>query len=745
MCQVSVRRSGPVARIPTFFAKCGLYRVSVRRSGPVARILPSLQTIVKTELRWQYSTNLSNRHAPSPSSAKVSGFYQITAEISSMSSPPSLDAEQERRGPLFDQVASVVVLSRAWDKVRANAGASGGDNVTIERFAATADQRIRRLAHDLRCGRYVPGPFRRVYIPKDSGGFRQLDIPCVADRIVQAAAALVLDPILDAEMESSSFAYRRGKSVAQAVARVAALRRAGFTHVVDGDIRSYFENIPHEPLILRLERSVDDPVLVDLIWLWLEAFSPAGKGVPQGSPISPLLANLYLDEIDEIVEGKGVHLVRFADDFVLLCRSELAAGRALESMRKLLASHGLDLNPEKTKIVDFERGFRFLGHVFVRSMIWKEVGEDETPAEDVVAAAEAFTKAATEKEEEPEEEEPGSSRHSPRLRPLYVLEPGRRLEARGQTLVVSEDGKDLLHLPAGRLGRIELGPGVDASLSALDLALGYGVEVVRIDGHGGVCARYEGPAEDRARRHLDQARHALDEEKRLGFARLIVEGRIRNQRALLRRLNRRRKAPEIAEACVRMARILRRLENASSVSECLGFEGEAAAIYWPALGHALPEGMAFKFRRRRPAPDPVNALLSIMSGLLARDIRSMAQRAGLHVGFGVLHAAEEGEEALVYDLMEEFRAPIAEAASLALINRGAIKPEMFIPSGDGVRLDRAAWAATIRGYEAWVSRPILSPRSQHKVLWRGLLYEQAQAYAAHCEGRETYRPYLLDH
>ena len=164
-------------------------------------------------------------------------------------------------------------------------------------------------------------------------------------------------------------------------------------------------------------------------------------------------------------------------------------------MRRLLASHGLELNPEKTRVVDFERGFRFLGHVFVRSMIWKEVGEDETPTEDMVAAAEAFTEAATEKAEEPEEEEAGSSRHSPRLRPLYVLEPGRRLEARGQTLVVSEDGKAVLELPAGRLGRIELGPGVDASLSALDLALSYGVEVVRIDGHGGVAGRYEGPAE----------------------------------------------------------------------------------------------------------------------------------------------------------------------------------------------------------------------------------------------------------
>jgi CRISPR-associated protein Cas1 len=238
---------------------------------------------------------------------------------------------------------------------------------------------------------------------------------------------------------------------------------------------------------------------------------------------------------------------------------------------------------------------------------------------------------------------------------------------------------------------------------------------------------------------------ALDEVKRLTFARILVAGRVRNQRALLRRLNRSRKDGAIAEVCVQLARVLRRLQSAESVSQCMGFEGEAGALYWPALGRALPDGFKLTVRRRRPAPDPINAVLSIMSGLLSRDIRVMAQRAGLHIGFGNLHAVEEGEEALVYDLIEEFRAPVAEAAALALFNRGAFKPEMFLQSGQGVRLDRAGWAAAIRGYEAWVARPIRSPRSGRRVLWRGLMFDQAQAYAAHCEGRETYRPYVLDH
>lgn len=670
-----------------------------------------------------------------------------------MSEPPSQNhgarpptGAECRSGPLYDQVASVIVLSKAWDRVRENEGAAGSDGLTVSRFAQSAEQRIRRLAHDLRTGRYVPAPARRVYIPKTSGGVRPLDIPCVTDRVVQAAAAMVLDPILDAEMAPSSFAYRKGRSVAGAVARVASHRRDGFRYVVDGDIRAYFESIPHEPLILRLERHVDDLALVDLVWTWLETYAPTGRGVPQGSPISPLLANLYLDDVDDAIEGRGVRIVRFADDFVLLCKSEDTAEGALAEMSRLLGKHGLEIHPDKTRIVDFDRGFRFLGHVFVRSMVWKEVSEDDTPKEDAIAAAEVAV-ALMERQAEPEFDPDvvEDSGLAPRLRPLYLLEPGRRLAARGNTLLVMEDETEVLAVPPSRLGRIELGPECEASLTALDLCLANGVEVARIDAYGGVVARYEGQSDDRARRQLAQAATALDAERRLALARILVDGRIRNQRALLRRLNRQRAIDAVAETAVRLGRVLRKLPAATSVEQAMGHEGEAGALYWPALGLALPEDLQLKARQRKPAPDPANAVISTMSSLLARDVRAMAQRAGLHVGFGVLHATTDGEDALVYDLVEEFRAPIAEAAALALFNRRALRREMFMFDGQAVRMGRDAWKAAIRGYEAWVQRPIKSPRSGKNVLWRGVMLEQAHAYAVHCEGRETYKPYKMDY
>ena len=659
---------------------------------------------------------------------------------------PSSLPPAARSGPLFDRVADVETLRLAWDKVEANQGAAGSDGVTVARFALVAEAQIERLARLLRAGAYRPSPARRVYAPKKAGGVRPLDIPCVSDRVVQAAAAMVLDPLLDREMEPSSFAYRKGRSVAHAVARVAALRRQGYTHVVDGDIRSYFERIPHERLIGKLERHVEDAALVDLVWLWLETYSLTGRGVAQGSPISPLLANLYLDDVDERIEASGVRLVRFADDFLVLCRTPNAAAGALETVRGLLAGEGLELNVEKSRLVTFEQGFRFLGHVFVRSLVVQEVEGDDTPDEDAIAAAAQAARLLDRAAQEPfpEQDQPPGAR-ARRLRPVYVVEPGRRLEAKGPQLRLVDDHARIVELPPTTIDRIEIGPGADATLAAMDLAAAHGVEVLRVDGHGEVRARYADTAPSRATRHLAQAAMILDPQRRAAMARAIVAARIHNQRALLRRLNRERRDPLIAEACARISRVIRKLTLPLDVAQAMGVEGEATALFWPAFGRALPPEFKLNTRRRRPAGDPANVALNVVSGLLARDIRSMALRAGLHAGFGALHTTSDAEEALVYDLIEEFRGPLAEACVSALFNRKALQPDHFAKTTAGLQLTREGWKAAIRGYEAWVARPIVSPASGETVLWRSLMLEQARAYAAACESVGEYRPYRMDY
>lgn len=653
--------------------------------------------------------------------------------------------------PLFRHATAPETLRQAWARVEANHGAAGGDGVTVERFAFFVPAALDRLSERLRGFTYRPGPARRVNVPKKSGGLRPLDIPCVIDRVAQGAAVLALQPVLEPEMEDSSFAYRPGRGVADAVRRIAALRRDGFTHVVDGDISRYFENVPHEMLLSKLERATGDDAILDLVALWLEWYAPAGKGLPQGSPLSPLLANLYLDAVDEAIARRGVRLVRYADDFVLLARSEAAAEGVLTRMTALLAEHGLELHPDKTRVVSFERGFRFLGHLFVRSFVLKEM-LDDTPAEDAIGAAEAAIVAAAAGTEPPapsDEADAGAGPrgpYAPGQRVLYLLEPGRRLAAEADAFAVTEADAPILRLPHRRVDRIEVGEGVAIEVGALDLAAASETEICRVNGHGETVGRWTGPALARshARRHLAQAATALDPARRLELARILVAGRIRNQRAVLHRVNRARKDPDTVLAAARMMRILRRLRQAESVDEAMGFEGEAGRLYWPALKRALEPDLGFTGqRRRRPAGSPMDAVLNALVSLLARDVRIALVRHGLHPGLSVLHVPEDGEDALVYDLMEEFRAPLAEATAVALVNRRAVEPGMFALMSTGHwRMDRDAWRAIIRGYEAAAARPVASPRrGGDRASWRAVMQHQAAALAAHFEGRETYRPY----
>lgn len=658
---------------------------------------------------------------------------------------------------LFEQAVAFETLWSAWQKVEANGGAAGGDGVTVDAFRRAAGATIGRLSRALLDGSYKPGPARRAYIPKKSGGLRPLDIPCIADRVAQASVALTLTPVLEPEFEDSSFAYRKGRSVAQAVRRVASLRRDGYTWALDADIVRYFENIPHDGLILRLEKSVPDERLCDLVGFWLEHYSLTGRGLAQGSPLSPLLANLYLDGVDEAFAGGGMRIVRFADDFVVLCKTEEKARIAHERAAALLAGHGLELHPGKTRVVPFDESFRFLGHLFVRSMVLREIALDAAPAEDMIAAAAAATLAAAEQGEKARtaafdlgfgEDAPPAGRFARRVRPLYVLEPGRRLDAANEAFVVRDGERPLLELPHGRIDLVTLSAETEATPAAFDLAAAGNVEIVRVNGHGETIGRWVSPDPGKARRQIAQARHCLDPALSVVLARAFVDARIHNQRALLRRLNRSRNDADIAAAAAKLSRVYRKLGLKDlTVGALRGIEGEAGSLFWSAYWTAAGADWAWSRKRlRRPATDPINIVLNALCSLLERDMRIAVTREGLHPGFGTLHAEQNDGEAQVYDLMEAFRSPVAEALALTLIARRALRSEWFTRRADGsVAMDRQAWAAIIRGYEAWLNREVRNPETGEDVLWRGLFAEQAAAISAHVENRRAFRAYHMDY
>jgi len=287
------------------------------------------------------------------------------------------------------QVLDVDNLFSAWLKVNENQGCAGVDGQSLGNFEKNLTANLDLLRSEVIHGSYRPMPLLRVYMQKENDKIRPLSIPAVRDRLLQTAVTLVLTPIFEKEFEKCSFAYRKGFSVKQAVEQVMHYREQGFVWVVDADIESFFDEINHRLMLEKINLLVTDESILRLIKSWLKCVIRDGdqliklkKGVPQGSPISPLLSNLYLDELDEKLVNNNQRLVRFADDFLVLCKTEERADKALELTEKVLDGLKLNMNEDKTQIITFGQGFRFLGVDFIRSMAFKRLDKTQAFPED---------------------------------------------------------------------------------------------------------------------------------------------------------------------------------------------------------------------------------------------------------------------------------------------------------------------------------------------------------------------------
>jgi len=281
---------------------------------------------------------------------------------------------------LIDKMYRIETLRAAWDKVRANGGAAGVDGQSVKKFAVWAEKYLEELEQALKRGEYQPEPIKRVEIPKGGGKMRPLGIPVVKDRIVQTALKLVIEPIFEREFEQSSYGFRPGRGGKEALREVDRLIKEGYTHVVDADFDSYFETIPREPLMDEVSKRISDGAVLELIRGFLKQdliqgmkrWTPVG-GTPQGAVISPLLANVYLHPLDRHMRQKGYRMVRYADDFVVLCRSAEQAQEALKEVRGWVEQNGLKLHLDKTHVGDCRQagqGFEFLGYRFEVGRRW---------------------------------------------------------------------------------------------------------------------------------------------------------------------------------------------------------------------------------------------------------------------------------------------------------------------------------------------------------------------------------------
>ena len=279
-------------------------------------------------------------------------------------------------------------LGEAFGRVQENKGCAGSDGVWLSDFRKHLKTNLQGLSYDLENKLYHPFPLMRFAVPKKTGqsiatgkgkdkGVRFLSVPTIRDRVAQAAVFLQTRIIFEKEFENISHAYRVGRGVKSAIEEIQYWRDKGYSYAVDADIDDYFDNVPHDLLLQKLENLIPDKDLLRLFEKWIKADVYDGekiwtleKGIPQGSVVSPMMANLFLDELDETLMEFDKKLVRYADDFLILSKTEKEAEENIELTDMMLEDLQLDLNPLKTKIVSFDQGFKFLGAVFLHDDVY---------------------------------------------------------------------------------------------------------------------------------------------------------------------------------------------------------------------------------------------------------------------------------------------------------------------------------------------------------------------------------------
>jgi CRISP-associated protein Cas1 len=682
-------------------------------------------------------------------------------------------------------------FDRALQKVADNKGCAGIDGETIEVFKRRAIENLRSLRDAVANGTYQPQPYQQVSIPKNRSSatlsersrserdYRSLSIPTVRDRIIQQALLNVLSPRIEPQLSPVSFAYRPQVSYLSAVEAVAQCRDAGYEWVMDADIVKFFDNIDRQILFQKLRQYIEVGGILCLIKNWISGgiVTKQGtifpeRGIPQGAVISPLLANIYLDDFDrQTAEFGDVRLVRYADDFVVMAQSQAEIERAYVEVARLLGELKLELHDRKTQITTFERGVRFLGHGFLGKAIFpiddvkpkssqgnrKKKVSAELPLELNIEAAISPGNGAvvTLDRDEIEDLEDDSDElaepvpaqrqvWNPHMATLYLLEQGTSLYRDYQRLIVHIPKQERLEIPIREIDKILIFGNIQLSTPVINSCLDAEIGIFFLSRSGQYQGHIWSAEKTQLHNELVQFDRHKEPEFQLNMCRSIVAGKLLNSKRLLQRLNRKRKSPEVEAAIAGINADLKAASQVDEIDRVRGYEGIGAVRYFNGLSQLITNpDFSFNGRNRQPPTDPVNSLLSFGYTLLFNNVLSLILAEGLSPYLGNLHYGEDKKPYLAFDLMEEFRSPIVDSMVLKLINQPMFKLTDFDTVADtgGVYLQGTARRVFLKYFEARMNEDITHPDLLNPVSYRYAIQLQIRRYKRSLLGNITYEPF----
>jgi len=550
----------------------------------------------------------------------------------------------------------------------------------------------------LLCGKYHPPNLKGVVIAKKNGGIRTLAIPPFRDRVLQRTVARQLTPALEQLMHRGSHGYRPGRSRITASYDIKAAWRQGYRWVYESDIEDFFDCVSLEHLEIRLRALFGKDPVIDCIIRWMQApvlfngqLIERKNGLPQGSPLSPLMANLILDDFDQDMKSAGLKLIRYADDFVILCKNSVDANAAGDVARKSLEEHGLKLNKEKTRITAMDEGFRYLGYLFVNDMALETNGSVVQNNQETLAPN-SWLSQLQQKSAITLDYESSFTDVLKKIANNKPLDLGERdkegaficitgapsiLTTRLKHLRVLRDDKQLYDLPWRSIQSIILFGNHQITTQAMHAASQHNTPIHFANSMGNYKAvLWSGqPANQGHQLWIKQVASFSDNEKCLYLSRLIVISRLRHMKESLRRRSLVHKSKIIDQ-------MMRRVNLSKDLEQLRGYEGKATSDYFQKIALILPEQFNFKKRNRRPPTDPFNALLSLGYTLLFGYTESIIRNVGLLPWQGFYHQPRGKHAALASDLMEPFR-HIVENTAIRMLTTGQINIDAFDQSPAG--------------------------------------------------------------